>query len=366
MNKEKELTIPKESAVVLRYLEDYDKTIFSELFPKPDIFNFALGSFLGAAIGDSIGSFLEFSSKPTEKQAKYAMKMPGGGPHRISPGMVTDDTELAIGLAHGLIDMKGEFNLDSVAYEYGKWVRSSPFDMGMTCSIAMEEAYNSTGPNSMITGRMKNSALRSMGSKANGSLMRTTPIAIYGYKLSVEEIASISQEESSLSHVNASCQDSVAAYNIAVSYLIANPTEEDRNLKAFNLAMKWVLENACEEVKEWIALAKNKEKVPYTPLIGFVKIAFVHSFRHLLLKTNYYDAIYETVLGGGDTDTNAAIVGGMLGAYWGIDNIPQELIKISLNCVLREKLKRPEKYNPNQIPKLVVDLLNCAPEKIKK
>jgi len=62
--------------------------------------------------------------------------------------------------------------------------------------------------------------------------------------------------------------------------------------------------------------------VGYTPSIGFVKYGFVHAFRRLKNKTSYINAIFETLIGGGDTDTNACIVGGLVGAYYGEEGIP--------------------------------------------
>jgi ADP-ribosyl-[dinitrogen reductase] hydrolase len=48
--------------------------------------------------------------------------------------------------------------------------------------------------------------------------------------------------------------------------------------------------------------------------IGFLKIAFVWAFYYLKNETTYSEALKEILLQGGDTDTNAAIVGGLLGA----------------------------------------------------
>jgi ADP-ribosylglycohydrolase len=47
---------------------------------------------------------------------------------------------------------------------------------------------------------------------------------------------------------------------------------------------------------------------------GWVLIAFQNAFRHLAIGTPIEDALIETVSKGGDTDTNAAICGALLGA----------------------------------------------------
>jgi len=64
----------------------------------------SLGSMLGAFIGDSIGSFREFiQGDCAYDMLEMAMKMPGGGPWRLRPGQVTDDSELAMCQLHGLL-----------------------------------------------------------------------------------------------------------------------------------------------------------------------------------------------------------------------------------------------------------------------
>ena len=72
---------------------------------KPESFkDRAFGCILGAFIGDSCGSFLEFEVNPiSEEQINECMKMNGGGPFSLGPGQVTDDSELAFCLMWGLI-----------------------------------------------------------------------------------------------------------------------------------------------------------------------------------------------------------------------------------------------------------------------
>lgn len=68
---------------------------------------------------------------------------------------------------------------------------------------------------------MKNAAIFDGGtSKSNGSLMRCSPIGIYGYKLTDEEIAFIASEDTRLSHPNQTVCDAVSAYCIALAELV--------------------------------------------------------------------------------------------------------------------------------------------------
>lgn len=60
-------------------------------------------------------------------------------------------------------------------------------------------------------------------------------------------------------------------------------------------------------------------------MIGYVKWAFVLAFWHLRQATGYEAAIRDTIGRAGDTDTNAAIVGGLMGALHGVQAIPKHM-----------------------------------------
>lgn len=64
----------------------------------------AFGCVFGAFAADSCGSFLEFNKFPCDdKTAEECMSMPGGGYHKVAPGQITDDSELALSLMRGIV-----------------------------------------------------------------------------------------------------------------------------------------------------------------------------------------------------------------------------------------------------------------------
>jgi ADP-ribosylglycohydrolase len=101
--------------------------------------------------------------------------------------------------------------------------------------------------------------------------------------------------------------------------------------------------------------------VPFSPQDGFVKIAFSHAFMHLARGTAYDDALRATLLGGGDTDTNATIVGGLLGARFGVGAVPNAMREIVLGCDTKKGRRRdtvrPDDLHPRDVPSLVARLL---------
>lgn len=338
--------------------------------------NAALGAFLGAAAADAAGGVLEFLGRtPTQGDVERALSQPGGGVWGLAKGQITDDTELAISLAEGLINASSTYSgdtattspttdlLDSILSAYGKWYRSPPFDIGNTTTKALRHLPKDPTPGFSVQA-IQRTAHRNADTHANGSLMRATPLGVYCYKMTAMEAGKLGAADSSLTHPNQTICGAEAAYVAAVAHLIKNTGD---NKGAFDAARN-VLVSKIEysETLEWLRTAERGEKTPYEPMQGWAKIAFTHAFRHLLLQTPYEDALQETLLGGGDTDTNAAIVCGLLGALHGIRAVPQGIWRPVLVCDT-EKMRgrrRPEWLAGGRIPGLVRRLLEVAPESV--
>jgi ADP-ribosyl-[dinitrogen reductase] hydrolase len=329
-----------------------------------DIQDAALGCLSGALVGDAAGATLEFiGRKPTDEEVRNAMTMPGGGFLKVAPGQITDDGELTLCLARALANSKS-FDDEKIARNYADWIRSRPFDVGATTrhslgcfldvewkDVCLQEGY--------AAGMAQAAYYRCLESKANGSLMRASPIGIWAHRLKANDVALIAREDSRLSHPNKSCRDAVAAYSIAIAHLMNHLGDRKG---AFEKVAEWADSNAVAEVCEWLEDAGQNIDVPYHPQIGFIKIAFTHAFRHLLLGTDYVEAIRETLAGGGDTDTNACIVGGLIGAADGAAQIPDAMKTPVLSCdTSLGRHPRPDWLQAKQVPELITRLLTNAP-----
>lgn len=324
----------------------------------------ALGALLGACIGDAAGATLEFLGRtPTQEEVLQALTLPGGGFFHLAPGQITDDGELTLCLAHALAQSK-RFDLEPIARRYADWVRSKPFDIGNTTRQSlgcfMEPEWKPIVQTSGYAGAMSRAAhVRCRQSKANGSLMRATPLGIWGCHLKRQDLALFAREDSALSHPNQSCRNAVACYVIAISELIRNPHHREA---AFQAAKSWATAHANEEVCQWLAEAETNQSVPYYPQAGFIQIGFTHAFRHLVQGSSFVEAVQETLSGGGDTDTNACIVGGLVGAACGAGSIPEAMKQAVLTCNTHlGKHPRPDFLSTRQIPELVNQLLTMAP-----
>jgi ADP-ribosyl-[dinitrogen reductase] hydrolase len=320
----------------------------------------ALGAVLGALVGDAAGAVLEFFGRPiTGHDVAHALTMPGGGTWGVAPGQITDDGELTMSLLHALVEAP-ERARSAAAARYAAWVDSDPFDIGQTTARSLgclrEAGFAARAREAGVDVAMTEAAReRCMPSKANGSLMRATPLGVWGAVRDDARLIGAAQDDARLSHPNPACVDAAVAYVLAIASLVRAPGDAAR---ALDTAATWTRNHGDVEVHTWLDEALAGKSVAYTPQDGFVRIAFTHAFRHLHLGTSYLDALRETLAGGGDTDTNACIVGGLVGARWGADAIPEAMKAAVLGCDTRGgKNPRPDVLHPRGLREQIRSLL---------
>lgn len=120
------------------------------------------------------------------------MTMPGNKyPWYIAPGQVTDDSELAMCQMHALSQMKqGQFDKYNIAMMYKMWYEDGPFDIGSTTRNGLEGlcSKEKLTPEQLFKQAIHTVQGKNFKSQSNGSLMRCTPIAVYGSRLSPKEL----------------------------------------------------------------------------------------------------------------------------------------------------------------------------------
>ena len=131
------------------------------------------GCLLGLAIGDAIGTTVEFKPKGSFPPIT---SMEGGGVFGLKAGQWTDDTSMALCLAQSLIERNG-FDANDQMTKYLKWQEEGYmssngrcFDIGNTVAAALDRFKKTGNPYSGSTQE------RSAG---NGSIMRIAPIPMY-------------------------------------------------------------------------------------------------------------------------------------------------------------------------------------------
>jgi ADP-ribosyl-[dinitrogen reductase] hydrolase len=287
---------------------------------------------LGALVGDAAGGTLEFRGKITPELAREAMKMPGGGVLRLGPGQLTDDGELTLTLLRHILPVNDGFGIPTTNFTraHAEWYDSFPFDMGSTCAKAFSKASEvvrkSTPEDKSVYQSLDYHDYQAYqayvkevnaDSEANGAMMRATAIATWLSQQDepfVDHIVSAAKADAELSHPSIVCQEANAIYVLAITCLLLNNTPEDTLKELEDYVQTKV---TSEKVKQWFL----EESLDISNLncqvnIGHVRYGFVMAIYFLRHPDiTYEEAIYQTLLKGGDTDTNAAIVGGLVGSY---------------------------------------------------
>lgn len=327
------------------------------------IYSRAYGTLWGACIGDAAGAPLEFLKKElTEELVQNALDMKGGGIWGAAPGQITDDGELMLSLATALALMsKQKFDVESVAQFYTRWYLSQPFDIGTTTenafgplghTIVYQQAKQNGFASIILEAALNNNTM----SQANGSLMRCMPLAVWAYNIENPDIiAEVARMDSRLSHPHPNCQDSVACYVLALVHLIRYGDPH----QAFQFAESWANQAATPDVCEWLEQAKAGDLPDATQQQGWVRVAFTNAFYHLWKGSSFEEALKETLEAKGDTDTNACIVGGMMGALYGFESLPQHMVSAVLYCdTYQGSHPRPDFLHPNILHPLFMDLVS--------
>lgn len=310
----------------------------------PAVLNRARGALLGQAIGDALGTTVEF--EPAEQIKKRYPKgvrdLVGGGPFGLLPGQITDDTELALALARSLVE-QGRYEDDAVAAAYIQWYQSGPFDVGGTTARAFGSALSrGTG----IAEQMR--ARASQESQANGSLMRQSPLGVFGWKLNAEKLAELSCRDSKLSHPHETCQEACVAFTYAIALAVrtgAGPAEVYREALEFMQSRP-----AASRSGVLNAMTNAKDHAPkdFYRQMGWVLTALQNAFFQLRHSPSVEEALVQTVAQGGDTDTNACIAGALVGAVRGESDFPARWIHTLLAC----KSPRPPAYSCHDLLEL--------------
>jgi ADP-ribosylglycohydrolase len=273
-----------------------------------------------------------------------------GGHWGILAGQPTDDSELALMLARSIVQAKG-YEPAATLDAYLHWYGSPPFDIGGTTSSALRGAKHGQTPQDRLAGAKQHA---STSSQANGSLMRISPLGIFGAR-NPAAAADSARADSSLTHPHQVCQDSCAVFVAAIATAIATDcSAEACHQAALDEARR---SSAAAPVVKALREAAERPPADYQTQQGWVLIALQNAFYQLLHAPTMDEGVVRTVMAGGDTDTNAAIAGALLGAVHGRDAIPPQWLRSILSC---RPLPKSGTSHPRPIDFWPVDALPLA------
>ncbi len=304
------------------------------------------GCLLGVAIGDTLGH--PFEGKLRSQIYSYFDDFDDFIQKNKSIFRTyTDDTQLTLHTAEALIKGDG-FKIEQVIDEYINWLDDPPIGPGYGCISSIRKLKSGVP--------WKEAASNSGG---NGTTMRIAPVGLYFCK-DPKALKATAIKSSVITHAHPAASAGAVVIASAIAFLLDKNPENGFSIDEFFEVITNSIANSqdevCEEFIKILNKLKSKLNVPIeSGLIKFSQAgvkspyfiedylgqAFVHPYTistvicaiFIFLKrlTSFKECIFELATAGGDSDTVGAIGGSLAGSYFGIQNIPPDLIKLVKN-----------------------------------
>lgn len=279
---------------------------------------------IGHAVGDALGVPVEFSYR-AQLDKNPVTDMIGFGTYNMPKGSWSDDTSMTLAALDSL--KNGKLDYDEIMCNFCDWYyrdKYNPtgklFDIGGTCRTAIENYHDF----SLSTDKC---GINSIDSNGNGSLMRIIPFILYiKYCLrgEIKDNLDIVYKGSALTHAHERSRVACGIYAFILSELLDN-SQKDSIDKGLQFAKQFYSYSSEYETfsrlfeEDFINVGRDEIKSS-----GYVVDSLEAAVWCLLNSSSYKECVLKAVNLGRDTDTTAAIVGGLAGALYGFNAIPSE------------------------------------------
>ena len=342
-----------------------------------------LSTIYGAFLADSMDSFCEFKSFNKNNHLNIFDKNKN---YIFKPGQVTDDSEMAMSQAYAIMDNSDIYNLNQnlIFYYYLIWYKSHPLDIGVTTRNALSTVILNEKNNiksNIFTDEIKEQIKeKNYNSLANGLLMRISPILCWFYMINKDYIRKILETKNSekyyelyikifnqiekdaqLTHPNRENSVSGAVF---IFMGICAMEQKYSGKEIVNMVSILFNNNHFDIIKEekivknhFINIINDIKKKDFeeskyfgnlSELMGYylhaykLTLYYLYKFddlkKNLNIKKIYSKIIFDICDFGGDTDTNAAIVGMIIGPLIGIKNFGDEYLNTFLKFYDKKRL----------------------------
>lgn len=288
------------------------------------------GAIIGLIVGDALGVPVEFSDRNTLRQ-NPVKEMREYGTYNQPKGTWSDDGTMTLCLVKSL---SNGLNYEDICDKFLAWLEygymtpyDTLFDIGITTQNALYNYKNGVKP--LECGGNHES------DNGNGSLMRILPLSFYTFNMPICERFEIVKNVSSLTHRH---MRSVIACSIYIELVcnLLNGLDKEKALKQMIVDINDYFRDDEDLVFFDRILSGDIQKFSEDEIKsnGYV----VHTLEAVIwcfFKTqNYKDCVLKAVNLGSDTDTVGAISGGLAGAYYGFESIPEnwinDIVKIDM------------------------------------
>ncbi|MFG2588680.1 ADP-ribosylglycohydrolase family protein [Streptomyces sp. NPDC048438] len=269
----------------------------------------AVGAVVGSAVGDALGAPFEFGL-PGVYSARFpdgVGAMCGGG--GWDPGEATDDTQMAVLVGESLLE-NGGLDLPDVFGRFRRWAAGEPKDIG----LQTEDVLTSGAPWDLAAALHFQTNGRAAG---NGSLMRATTSAVYFARAGRSATMDAARRIAALTHGDRAAWEGTAVFHELVRVAL----EGGDPLAAVEDALALV--HTGHRARWAAVLAPDWHPDDATEFNGAVWPCLGTALWALRTTDGFERALGAAVDVGGDTDTVAAVTGGLAGAVYGIDAVPE-------------------------------------------
>lgn len=290
---------------------------------------------LGHAVGDALGVPVEFASRE-ELDANPVTDMAGFGTYPVPKGAWSDDTSMSLCALDALADGRPDF--DKVMQNFCKWYYDDEFtpteemfDVGNACSTAIE--------NYTFCENYEKCGLTSETSNGNGSLMRIHPFVLYAeYAGYTEDWLDTVHTASALTHAHKRSQIGCGIYAFVLRELLNDPSKDAAVSGLAKAKARYSGEPEAEYYGRLFAPDFALTDRSGIKSSGYVVDTLEAAVWCLLTSDGYEECVLKAVNLGDDTDTVAAVAGGLAGALWGLDSIPKPWLDALLKRDYLEEL----------------------------
>ena len=275
-----------------------------------DVRDRAVASVVGLALGDALGAPFEFRRRDRIPRPLPAFELPWMG---LPPGTWTDDTAMARNLWTSLIARGGRLETSDVLARHLAWLASGPPDIGtLTRTVLSGWAAGTKDPARDYVRRRGPEV-----SAGNGSVMYCAPLGV-AYARRPGELVEAAPALSALTHWDERCRTACLAITLAVAALVRGEPAVD----AVTGAVEAVAEREGGEELEYLVGEAGRSRPVDGPDLGFALFTAGVALQVTGEGRPFEDGLVHVVSLGGDTDTNAAVAGALLGAAHGAGALP--------------------------------------------
>ncbi|MBF4766623.1 ADP-ribosylglycohydrolase family protein [Nocardioides agariphilus] len=284
----------------------------------------AAGVLLASAAGDALGVPYEFAQPPGVGELA---EMKGGGLGSFAPGEWSDDTSMAIAIAEVAAtgaDLRTDDALDAIAASFLRWYGDGPADIGIQTSAvlgATRRRLDREGgrPAAVMLQESTVYAATHAHAAGNGALMRTAPVAL-AHLDHRAKLAQAARLVARLTHADPLAGDACVLWCEAIRIAVLDGRIDVR------AGMDLLPADRRDRWASWLDEAETGPAVRFTPN-GYTITALQAALAAITATPDVdchhlQDALHAAVRIGDDTDTVAAIAGGLLGARWGASAVP--------------------------------------------